>query len=165
MGDLAKSIFEKLSSYQLFNFFYPGAIFIFLLRYSGIDVINVLSTGFFLLASHFVGLTLSRIGSLVIEDSMILFKFLCKFDYKKYAKAEKEDSKIQLLLEIANTYRTLSATFLMLTIFVLAIHFIPINTETSHCCLALIYFILFILFAVAFRKQYKYILERIEANN
>lgn len=96
---------------------------------------------------------------------MIFFKIINKFDYKKYVKAEKEDSKIQLLLEIANMYRTLSAMFLMLTIFVLVIRFLPVNIMTSCCCLLLVYFVLFILFAVAFRKQYKYILERINVGN
>lgn len=164
MSELVKNIFEKLSSYQLFNFFYLGAIFILLIKYHGLDIMSEMSTGIFLLSSHFMGLTLSRIGSLIIEDSMIYSHFIEEFDYKEYANAEKKDSKIQLLLEIANTYRTLSATFLVLTILILAFHFFPISCMSPRCCLGLLYFLLFLLFAIAFKKQYKYLIKRIEAN-
>ena len=165
MGDLAKNIFEKLSSYQLFNFFYPGAIFIFLLKYSGFNFVDELPVGFLLLISHFLGLTFSRIGSLVIEDLMIKIELIHKLNYENYVKAEKVDSKVQLLLEITNMYRTLSAMFLVQTIVVLVIRFLHINNMSSHCCLALVYFLLFVLFALAFKKQYKYIEERVDANN
>jgi len=164
MSELVKNIFEKLSSYQLFNFFYPGAIFILLIKYHDLNIIGEMSTGIFLLLSHFMGLTLSRIGSLIIEDSMIFFHFIEEFNYTKYANAEKKDSKIQLLLEIANTYRTLSATFLVLAVLTLVAHFFPISCIVPHCCLGFLYFLLFLLFAIAFKKQYKYITKRIEAN-
>lgn len=84
MSELVKNIFEKLSSYQLFNFFYPGAIFILLIKYHGLDIMSEMSTGIFLLSSHFMGLTLSRIGSLIIEDSMIYSHFIEEFDYKEF---------------------------------------------------------------------------------
>lgn len=164
MSDLFNSINERISSYQLFNFFYPGAIFLSILKYLHCDLIDSLSIWYFLLFSYFIGMTSSRIGSILIEDGLIKCRFIKKHNYEKQTQAEKVDSKVMLLLEICNTYRTLSAIFLILSILSVINCFFECNIWKSNYCWATIFFLLFILFLISFCKQYRYVEERIKAN-
>ena len=169
MSDLLKSINERISSYQLFNFFYLGAIFLGMLKYLQCDFVDSLSIWYFLLFSYFIGMTTSRIGSILIEDRLIKLGFIEKHDYKKQTEAEKKDSKVMLLLEICNTYRTLGAAFSVLSLICLVdlIPRVEIFSESSSLNL-LLYAILFalvaVLFIFSFLKQYEYVEERIQAN-
>ena len=164
MSDLLKSINERISSYQLFNFFYPGAIFLSILKYLQCDFVDSLSMWYFLLFSYFVEMTTSRIGSIVVEDLCVCFGCIKKHDYKKQTEAEKKDSKVMLLLEICNTYRTLSAMFAVLFVLSILNCLLGLNILKSDYCCGAIFFILFILFLVSFCKQYGYVEERIQAN-
>lgn len=165
MSDLLKSINERISSYQLFNFFYPGAIFLGILKCLQCDFVDSLSIWYFLLFSYFVGMTSSRIGSIVIEDLFVYLKWIKKHDYKKQTEAEKKDPKVMLLLEICNTYRTLGAVFLVLTLIYL-LNMLPcIEIFAKSSCLILLFMVsLTVLFVFSFRKQYIYVEERIQAN-
>lgn len=164
MSDLLKSINERISSYQLFNFLYPGAIFLGILKYLHCALVDSLSIWYFLLFSYFVGMTSSRIGSILIEDGLIKCGCIEKHDYKKQTQAEKADSKVMLLLEICNTYRTLSTMFLILSILSVINCYFECNIWKSNYCWTTIFFLLFILFLISFCKQYKYVEERIQAN-
>jgi len=58
---------------------------------------------------YFIGLIISRIGSLLIEP---LLKKVCKHSYcsyNDYIEGSQEDSKIELLSEVNNTFRTMIA--------------------------------------------------------
>lgn len=58
---------------------------------------------------YFIGLIISRIGSLLIEP---LLKKVCKHSYcsyNDYIDGSQEDSKIELLSEVNNTFRTMIA--------------------------------------------------------
>ena len=183
MSDLLKSINERISSYQLFNFFYPGAIFLGILKCLQCDFVDSLSIWYFLLFSYFVGMTSSRIGSIVIEDLFVCLKWIKKHDYKKQTEAEKKDPKVMLLLEICNTYRTLGSVFLVLSLICLILsikYLIQVFCSFEDCSLfvdnlikspcpmfsfyTLIFILMTILFIFSFRKQYIYVEERIQAN-
>lgn len=163
MSEAIKALCEKISSYQLFNFFYPGAIFVGSLKLIGLQWVENLSIGYFILLCYFIGMTSSRIGSLIIEDSLIKTGFITKHDYDKQIKAESKDSKVMLLLEICNTYRTISAVFLLLTILCIVNFIKPLNISHPCACWGIVSFLLCILFGVAFCKQYKYVEKRINS--
>src|SRR4030042_1443125 len=102
-----KEILDKLSSYNLFNYLLPGIIFVILAgkitHYSFVQEDIIL--GAFLY--YFIGLVISRFGSLVIEPLLKCLSFVQFADYKDFVSTSKKDDKLELLLEVNNTYRTL----------------------------------------------------------
>lgn len=116
MNELLKSLSEKLSAYQLFNFIYPGAVFLGILRYKGIQLGVLSEIWWFVLASYFLGMTISRFGSIVIEELCLIFKWIEKYDIKKYSACMGKDSFTAVLLELTNIYRTICSMGTLLLI-------------------------------------------------
>ena len=159
-----KEILEKISSYNLFNYLLPGVIFVILLskitQYSFVQDDVVI--GLFLY--YFIGLVISRFGSLIIEPILKKLKFVIFANYKDFVNASKNDEKLEVLSEVNNTYRTLCSMFILL----LAIKiyenicnkwiFLKENSTT------LLIILLIIMFLFSYRKQTGYITKRIGAN-
>ncbi len=153
-------IINKLSSYNIFNYLFTGIVFIILSKILlDMDIYiklneresNVVIDIFW---AYFVGLTISRIGSLIIEP---LFKKIIKTkSYSKFIKVEKIDSKLSLLSEQNNIYRTLIALFFTL----LVLYFIKFKLQYNGTLLIIIS--LFLIYSVSYLKQTKYIVKRIE---
>jgi len=159
-----KDILEKLSTYNLFNYLFPGVVFVILgeaiTDYSFIQQDIVL--GVFLY--YFIGLVISRIGSLVVEPLLKWASFLKFADYKDYVAATKKDERVELLSEVNNTYRTLCACFgllILLKLFeVLGRRFsISQGVEFSMLVIALL-----VIFLFSYRKQTEYVKKRVDAN-
>jgi len=107
-------LLNKLSSYNLFNYLFPGIVFAFIAdKVTGYKFIqqNIIY-GLFLY--YFTGLVISRFGSLVIEPILRKLSFLRFADYKDFVAACKKDDKLETLLEVNNTYRTLCSLFMLL---------------------------------------------------
>ena len=159
-----KDLLDKLSSYNLFNYLLPGIIFVVLAsevtHYSFIQQDIVI--GAFLY--YFIGLVISRFGSLVIEPLLKYFSFLQFADYKDFVAASKKDEKLELLSEVNNTYRTLSSLFILLLLLKLyekVEGIFPILKEWDAVILMVLMLIIFLL---SYRKQTTYITKRIKAN-
>jgi hypothetical protein len=163
--DGIKDILEKISSYNIFNYLFPGILFVFiangLIGYNLIQE-NVL-IGIFLY--YFIGMVISRVGSIFIEPFLKKINFLKFADYKDFVLASKKDSKIELLSEVNNTYRTLLSMFLLLSLSKLYLYFKLKFGITHNVTLLLITLSLLILFLYSYRKQTNYITKRIRANN
>lgn len=157
-----KEIIDKISSYNLFNYLFPGIIFVVLLRrFSTIDLIienNFL--GAFLY--YFIGLVISRIGSLILEPLFKKIKLVTFSDYKDFIDASKKDEKIELFSEVNNTYRTIASLFLCLSITVIYDKFISEYLTKYGIDIYLITVGLLALFMFSYRKQTSYINKRIE---
>lgn len=159
-----KDFLSKLSSYNLFNYLLPGIIFVVLAKelcnYSFVQQDIVL--GVFLY--YFIGLIISRFGSLVIEPILKYISFLRFAEYKDFVAASKKDEKIELLSEVNNTYRTLCSLFLLLGF--LKIYGIIENKYTAlkDWNSVILIFLLLVMFLFSYRKQTKYITKRIQAN-
>jgi len=157
-------IISKISSYNIFNYLLPGIIFSFLAQeYLGYSLIQS-DTIIGLFLYYFIGLVISRIGSLVIDPALKGCKIICFAEYKDFVEASKKDEKIDLLSEVNNTYRTLCSTFFLL-IALKGYQFI----ESKSCFLqewspAMLVFALLLLFALSYKKQTAYITRRVEAN-
>jgi hypothetical protein len=160
----AKEILDKLSSYNLFNYLLPGIIFVIIAKattnYDFVQENNFL--GGFLY--YFIGMIISRFGSVIIEPILKKVNFVTHKDYPDYINAAKQDSKIELLSEVNNTYRTLNSMMLLLLILNLysfcSLKFNFSNTITLIVLTALI----LILFLFSYRKQTNYITKRIDIN-
>ena len=107
---------------------------------------------------------ISRIGSLIVEPVLEYLKFLKKSDYQEFVSASKKDSKIELLSETNNSYRTIVATFILLIV----VKCYKLIADTYTISGVLVSFVIFILlgtlFLFAYKKQAKYVVKRVNAN-
>lgn len=158
-----KELIEHIGSYNLFNYLLPGVVFsVVIENYTSFNLLseNLLITAF---VCYFIGLTISRFGSLIIQPTLEKLKFIVPENYSSFIEASKEDSKIEVLSEQNNSYRTtISMLFLIgISIFYnwLILQFPTLNSYTTWIILAPI----FILFLFAYRKQTTYITKRINS--
>ncbi len=163
--DSIKDILDKITSYNIFNYLLPGILFVFLTKeittYNLIQENNLI--GAFLY--YFIGMVVSRFGSLIIEPFLKKVKFLKFSDYRAFVKASKKDNKIELFSEVNNTYRTILSMFILLIIEKIYLRikvYYGLQHETTFVILTLF---ITMLFLFSYRKQTNYITKRIEANN
>jgi len=155
-------IIDKISAYNIFTNFLPGVIYCFLVeKFFGISLIQ----DDFLVALflyYFTGMVISRISSVVLEPMLKLTKFVNFVDYKRYVSASKEDDKIRILLETSNSYRSMIALLICVVasgVWVEAMATYPAIHDYSHYILSCA---LIILFLLAYKKQTRYIVARVE---
>ena len=109
-----KDLLEKLSSYNIFNYLLPGIVFVVLadtltaFHFAQQDII----LGVFLY--YFIGLIISRLGSIAIEPLLRWSKFVQFSPYADFISASKEDKSLEVLSEANNMYRTFSTLFMSL---------------------------------------------------
>ena len=113
---------------------------------------------------YFIGLVISRFGSLVIEPLLKYFSFLKFADYKNFVAASKKDKKIELLSEVNNTYRTLSSLFVLQLLLKLYDKIEGRFPVLQECDAIVLLVLLLVLFLLSYRKQTSYITKRIEVN-
>lgn len=160
-----KELLDKISSYNLFNYLFPGVLFVIISKeftnYNFIQQNEIL--GVFLY--YFVGMIISRVGSLVIEPILKKTSFLKFSDYKNFISASKKDEKIELFSEINNTYRTITAMIFLLII-LKGYNYLEAFWNISKTTTSLIgMLLLLIMFLFSYSKQTDYITKRIDAAN
>lgn len=148
-------LLQKLSTYNIFNYLFPGVVFVILLnRYTEINlVVDDVILGMFLY--YFFGLVLSRIGSILIEPALRCTKIVEFSDYARFIRASKLDDKIELLSEVNNMHRTIIAMLVVLLA-------ISICNGSVTCLLTTGLLGIVTLFVLSYRKQTSFITERIE---
>src|SRR5438552_699340 len=102
-----ENLLEKISSYNVFNYLLPGTLFAFLLPLVttyNLDQKNLLLAAFIY---YFIGMVISRIGSLFVEPFLRKIGFLKFSDYGDFVRASADDGKLETLSEVNNTYRTI----------------------------------------------------------
>jgi hypothetical protein len=159
-----KDIIDKISSYNIFNYLFPGVLFVIIAKY--LTDFNFIQKdnleGAFLY--YFIGMVISRLGSVIIEPFLNKIKFLKFREYKRYVNASKKDPKIELLSEVNNTYRTLNSMMILLLLLkIYNIFSIKFEFDISVSLVVLTILIL-ILFIFSYRKQTNFITKRIDAH-
>src|SRR5690606_28635840 len=110
---------------------------------------------------YFIGLVISRIGSLIVEPLFKKIKLLKFAEYSEFITASEKDHNIETLSESNNMYRTLVALFLTLLLSKLYL-FVSIKYEWSqNTGFYILAILLLIMFILAYRKQTNYITKRI----
>lgn len=118
---------------------------------------------------YFIGLFVSRIGSLILEPAVQKINFINYAPYNDYVTAKAMDKDIETLLEVTNTYRTLAALFLFLAlicVFYMIFNFLNYYLKNinqfmfiaSETVLSIIFFICFL---VSYKKQVECVKKRI----
>lgn len=161
MTEAFEKIVDKLSAYQLFNYFFPGIIFNY-----GIEQITSFRIApddilYRVFVYYISGMILSRIGSTIIEP---VYKKICCVVYARYSdflKASQKDSKIDILLMENNTYRTLISVFFIMLLFYLCDQIEWIHNNYDSIYVVVINLLLLIgLMTLSFRKQTSFIRKR-----
>lgn len=158
-----KDLLDKISSYNLFNNLLPGILFVVLAseltRFHLIH--DNLFIGFFIY--YFIGMVISRLGSLFIEKLLKNIKFVKFAPYEDYIQASAKDPTLPILSEVNNTFRSLismSVLLLILKVYEKIIVKLPVIEEYQFIGIIIIFLLLFM---YAYRKQVKYISDRVEA--
>lgn len=156
-----KDLLDKLSSYNIFNYLLPGVVFVAiansLTKYNFVQTDIVI--GVFLY--YFIGLVISRIGSVVIEPVLKWTGFVKFSEYRDYVDASHKDKLIEVLSEANNMYRTFLSLFLFLSL----LKIYEALSERFQCLNSLSSGIAIVgplaLFAFSYRKQTAYITKRV----
>lgn len=158
---MLSELLDKLTSYNLFNYLLPGAVFAYFAESTlGVSLVpDDLVTAAFIY--YFLGVVISRFGSLVLEPLLKKAQFV-KFEaYAAFLSASEKDAKIDVLVETANMYRTLVSAMLlllMLTAYMKLESFYPPFAEwrglVGVSALVLV-------FLFAYKKQTDYIASRV----
>ncbi|MCW2412922.1 MULTISPECIES: hypothetical protein [unclassified Sphingobium] len=109
-------LLNKISSYNIFNYLFPGAIFAILASRFGIMQIPTDQIVGQLLWFYFVGMSVSRVGSVIAEPALRKASFINFVNYPHFLRASANDPKMEAMVEVANTYRTLATGFALLLI-------------------------------------------------
>jgi len=157
-------LLDKISSYNLFNYLLPGVLFAViaskLTHYSFLGYEIAIAAFLY----YFIGLVVSRFGSLVIEPVLRHTGFLKFADYKSFVAASKKDPKIELLSEVNNTYRTLCSLFVLLLFLKLYERSALRWPVLDRLGVGVLVLLLLLMFAFAYRKQTEYVKKRIKAS-
>ena len=153
---------NKLSEYHFIQSLVPGMIFTYCSKM--FYEINFLTDKpvYDFIVILIIGIIISRIGSIIVEPILRKLKILKFCKYTDYVEASQKDSFIKNLSETNNLYRAIIATFLVLPVERLYIflreRFLWIH-EWSYLILSVLFIVLFIF---SYRKQTKYIKERVD---
>jgi hypothetical protein len=158
-----EAILSLLSTYELFNNIFPGIIFSYFLGLQNYNIIpNKIDIYEKLFLYYFIGLTISRIGSLFLEPFFLKLKIVKFADYTKFLKAEEKDNKISIFVLVNNMYRSFIIVFflnfLYLLYLILQNNFLFCTLVSKLLCILFFFF----LFVYSYIKQTKYIRKRVE---
>ena len=176
-------LLAKFSSYNIFNYLFPGVVFCYAAeRFTSVrifttEVSESILVRFFVY--YFIGLLISRVGSVVIEpclkhihlgkkdpETKKRAALLSRESYRDYQEASQVKPFIITLSEIANMYRSvLSMIFCIgLWIFIFGedpFHFSNLSFGVGSIGIA-IYFGIIILLIMSFVKQNNYVSKRVK---
>jgi len=156
-----EELLKKLSSYNIFNYLFPGVIFIYAAK--ELEAFDLMNQELVIVAflAYFLGLIISRLGSTIVEPLLKKIKFV-KFEaYPDFLKAEQNDPKITIFSEQNNMYRTLISLFFCILLMFIYTSYRP-NLNWSYDLDVLLLVIIFlIIFLFSYQKQTNYISKRI----
>lgn len=160
-----ESLLEKLSSYNILNNLIPGAVFVFWGKL--LDIISLPLDGIVecIFVYYFLGMIISRMGSLVIEEAFKKLKWIKYTPKAEYVAAVKKDARIESLLETSNMYRTCAGLFLTLGIVKVYSTLVGLLAIPKQVTIWLVVIVLFVLFSSSFVKQTKHIVSRVDTAN
>ena len=155
-------LLAKISSYNFFNYLFPGALFVVVAERMGIvalpQQLDIITR---LLIYYSAGLGISRVGSLVLEPVLLFTRFVTYSEYSDYVTACDADPKIVTLVEASNTFRTIAAGALCLLVAwplsSMARKGLIAPTTGTVLSLALV----LVVFLASFKKQVGYVKKRV----
>ena len=111
---------------------------------------------------YFVGMVNGRIGSLVVEWLLKKTRFVTFREHSLYIEAEQKDKKIALLSETNNMYRSIISAVLVAILMKLYKSIFELSCYFGGMSEWVLLVTLLVVFSMAYRKQTKYIVSRID---
>lgn len=177
MEEIGKCILDKISSYNIFNNFFPGFVFCYMTKFLTNYKMDTGSAWENLFIYYFWGLIISRIGSVVIEGILLKIKitnkdskqkqnYINRASYMEYSRASEKYTFIKILNETNNMYRTMISVFVCVLIIkiyeLLSIYCAKILGDIGMALKILFLVVGIILFIMSYKKQTDYIRERVQ---
>lgn len=106
MGDAISKLFEQINTYEILNNIIPGTVFVAIVERLTSFSIRTENIWIDLVLFYFFGLSVGRIGSLILGKLIKKLKLVSFASYTEYIKAEQKDKRVQELSSINNMYRT-----------------------------------------------------------
>ena len=157
-------ILKQISSYNLFTNLFPGAAFCILLsEFFGHPLIleNLFAAFFFY---YFIGIVVSRVGSLFVEPVLRRFGLIGDQTYEDYVIGSVVDADLKILSETSTIYRTLVALPICIGIFQIGYVFAQSSALSSTVRAGVVLAVLLLLFTAAYWKQSRYVSQRISVH-
>jgi hypothetical protein len=111
---------------------------------------------------YFVGLAISRMGSVIVQPFLAWIGFLRFSSYGDYVSASKLDSKIDQLSEINNMYRTVCSLLFTLSAVYLLLWLRDLVGLSDGASMLVVVLGLLLLFLLSYRKQTGYVVKRVQ---
>lgn len=160
---MIEKFIEKIDSYNIFTNVIPGLLFLmFNSWYFKLEKLEFYEQ---IVIAYFIGQTLNRIGSIVIEKILLRIKKIELQSYKEYVLACEKDKKIDMLLQERNVCRTLVAMFVMCIIEVPLVTIIKKINMPNIIYITIVLIFLTIIYSISFYKYNKYIIDRVNKKN
>lgn len=158
-----KDLLQKLSSYNIFNYLLPGVIFVVVAEaFTSIHLIQKdIVLGVFVY--YFIGLIVSRVGSLVVEPLLKRLRFIHFAPYSHFVAASKEDEHLLVLSEANNMYRTFCALVVILAVLKGYEWLATCFPQVGQWIYGLLVIVSFAIFCFSYRKQSQFITNRINS--
>ena len=156
-----KAVVEKLSAYSIFGYLLPGSLFVILgERLTSFSLIQR-SWIVGIVLYYFIGLVISRVGSLIVKPVLERIGFVKDAPYEDYVEDSKSDSKIDILSTQNNLFRTLCAMVMMLIGLKIGEKVIGILPWGADVYDFIMLAGLFVLFLFSYRKQAQEVVRRV----
>lgn len=162
--DGLKIVIETLSQYNFLTNILPGTVLCIVLKcivgYDLLQTSDLYLTG---VICYFTGMVNNRFGSVVIEPLCKWTRLVRFAPYRDFLKAEKIDEKITILSMENNVFRSYISVFALTLLaygYRLLADCVVFFNDIKECILLAS---LLILFCLSYRKQTKYVRERVEA--
>ena len=161
-----QQLIDNIYQYSFLTNILPGAVLMITLKYFvGYDFIiddNWFLTG---VMFYFAGMVCNRFSSLLIKPLLEALHIVKPLPYKDYISGEKKDTKILTLNTDNNAYRAYIAVFCISLLAYLYKHLLSRINFFIDYQWPIVIVLLILLFVFSYRKQTKYIKDRIEANS
>lgn len=160
--EVLAALLGRISNYNILNNLIPGAMLCVVFKYLvGYDFMNV-GTIELIVIFYFAGMVNSRIGSLILEPFLKTIKWVTFRDHHSFVEAEQKDKKINSLVEVNNMYRSMIS--IAFTSLIVKLYYVGFEQQWNFGNVSewILLVALLLLFAVAYKKQTKYIVSRID---
>lgn len=161
MEKIVTQLLEKVSNYQFLNNLIPGALFCVILPHLTSYDVMVENMWFNFAIIYLCGIIVSRVGSLFVEWLLLKCRIIKFEPYSRYVKASEKAPFIKTLSMDNNMYRTYIALFLSLLLAKLSECIGAVCSFWHDNLLWILFILLLVLFIVAYVKQTKYVVKRI----
>lgn len=160
---IMENIVDKISNYNLFNYLFPGVIYVVAVNYftrMNLPTENLLEA---LFLCYFIGLAISRIGALIVEG---LIRKIPHYPeevlYEDFVEASKQDTSINVLSSERNIYRTTISLGIVILLTIALDSLFKCIDISEKTVFVLLIMVLVVLFIFAYIRQTKYIINRVK---